>query len=171
MKTYKKKKKKKYKDDIFKNKNVYFYDEILNLEYYESKIDYQDDPLINKEEEKDEKYFRFNNIKINLDKNNCDEINDPNNSDNNDINNHEENESEDLDNKMEENDKSKEQLSLIEQLDIINSIKNHIFTTVEQFQWWRRLWKFLFGKYILKLKYKIRQIFIKIDKNIKKNEN
>ena len=171
MKTYKKKKKKKYKDDIFKNKNVYFDDEILNLEYYEGKIDYQDDPLINKEEEKDEKYFRFNNTKINLDKNNCDEINDQNNYDNNDINNYEENESEDLDNKMEENDKSKEQLSLIEQLDIINSIKNHIFTTVEKFQWWRRLWKFLFGKYILKLKYKIRQIFIKIDKNIKKNEN
>ena len=169
MKTYKKKKKKKYKDDIFKNKNIYFDDEILNLEYYEGKIDFQDDPLINKEEEKDEKYFRYNTKYEN--NKNCDEINDQNNYDNNDINNYEENESEDLDNKLEESDKSKEQLSLIEQLDIINSIKNIIFIRVEQFQWWRRLWKFLFEKYILKLKYKIRQIFIKIDKNIKKNEN
>lgn len=169
MKTYKKKKKKKYKEDIFKNKNIYFDDEILNLEYYEGKIDFQDDPLINKEEEKDEKYISYN-IKYENNKN-SDEINSPNNYDNNDINNFEENENEDLDNKMKENNQSKEQLSLIEQLDIVNTIKNNIFIRVEQFQWWRRLWKFLFEKYILNLKYKIRQIFIKIDKNIKKNEN
>ena len=169
MKTYKKKKKKKYKEDIFKNKNIYFDDEILNLEYYEGKIDFQDDPLINKEEEKDEKYISYN-IKYENNKN-SDEINSPNNCDNNDINNFEENENEDLDNKMKENNQSKEQLSLIEQLDIVNTIKNNIFIRVEQFQWWRRLWKFLFEKYILNLKYKIRQIFIKIDKNIKKNEN
>ena len=169
MKTYKKKKKKKYKDDILKNKNIYFDDEILNLEYYEGKIDFQDDPLINKEEEKDEKYISYN-IKYENNKN-SDEINSPNNYDNNDINNFEENENEDLDNKMKENNQSKEQLSLIEQLDIVNTIKNNIFIRVEQFQWWRRLWKFLFEKYILNLKYKIRQIFIKIDKNIKKNEN
>ena len=165
MKTYKKKKKKKYKEDIFKNKNIYFDDEILNLEYYEGKIDFQDDPLINKEEEKDEKYISYN-IKYENNKN-SDEINSPNNYDNN----FEENEKEDLDNKMKENNQSKEQLSLIEQLDIVNTIKNNIFIRVEQFQWWRRLWKFLFEKYILNLKYKIRQIFIKIDKNIKKNEN
>ena len=169
MKTYKKKKKKKYKEDIFKNKNIYFDDEILNLEYYEGKIDFQDDPLINKEEEKDEKYISYN-IKYENNKN-SDEINSPNNYDNNDINNFEENENEDLDNKMKENNQSKEQLSLIEQLDIVNTIKNNIIIRVEQFQWWRRLWKFLFEKYILNLKYKIRQIFIKIDKNIKKNEN
>ena len=169
MKTYKKKKKKKYKEDIFKNKNIYFDDEILNLEYYEGKIDFQDDPLINKEEEKDEKYISYN-IKYESNKN-SDEINSPNNDDNNDINNFEENENEDLDNKIKENNQSKEQLSLIEQLDIVNTIKNNIFIRVEQFQWWRRLWKFLFEKYILNLKYKIRQIFIKIDKNIKKNEN
>mgnify|MGYP002626910209 CR=1 FL=1 len=169
MKTYKKKKKKKYKEDIFKNKNIYFDDEILNLEYYEGKIDFQDDPLINKEEEKDEKYISYN-IKYENNKN-SDEINSPNNYDNNDINNFEENENEDLDNKMKENNQSKEQLSLIEQLDIVNTIKNNIFIRVEQFQWWRRLWKFLFEKYILNLKYKTRQIFIKIDKNIKKNEN
>ena len=169
MKTYKKKKKKKYKEDIFKNKNIYFDDEILNLEYYEGKIDFQDDPLINKEEEKDEKYISYN-IKYENNKN-SDEINSPNNHDNNDTNNFEENENEDLDNKMKENNQSKEQLSLIEQLDIVNTIKNNIFIRVEQFQWWRRLWKFLFEKYILNLKYKIRQIFIKIDKNIKKNEN
>ena len=169
MKTYKKKKKKKYKEDIFKNKNIYFDDEILNLEYYEGKIDFQDDPLINKEEEKDEKYISYN-IKYENNKN-SDEINSPNNYDNNDINNFEDNENEDLDNKMKENNQSKEQLSLIEQLDIVNTIKNNIFIRVEQFQWWRRLWKFLFEKYILNLKYKIRQIFIKIDKNIKKNEN
>ena len=165
----KKKKKKKYKEDIFKNKNIYFDDEILNLEYYEGKIDFQDDPLINKEEEKDEKYISYN-IKYENNKN-SDEINSPNNYDSNDINNFEENENEDLDNKMKENNQSKEQLSLIEQLDIVNTIKNNIFIRVEQFQWWRRLWKFLFEKYILNLKYKIRQIFIKIDKNIKKNEN
>ena len=164
MKTYKKKKKKKYKEDIFKNKNIYFDDEILNLEFYEGKIDFQDDPLINKEEEKDEKYISYN-IKYENNKN-SDEINSPNNYDNNDINNFEENENEDLDNKMKENNQSKEQLSLIEQLDIVNTIKNNIFIRVEQFQWWRRLWKFLFEKYILNLKYKIRQIFIKIDKNI-----
>ena len=169
MKTYKKKKKKKYKEDIFKNKNIYFDDEILNLEYYEGKIDFQDDPLINKEEEKDEKYISYN-IKYENNKN-SDEINSPNNHDNNDTNNFEENENEDLDNKMKENNQSKEQLSLIEQLDIVNTIKNNIIIRVEQFQWWRRLWKFLFEKYILNLKYKIRQIFIKIDKNIKKNEN
>ena len=169
MKTYKKKKKKKYKEDIFKNKNIYFDDEILNLEYYEGKIDFQDDPLINKEEEKDEKYISYN-IKYENNKN-SDEINSPNNYDSNDINNFEENENEDLDNKMKENNQSKEQLSLIEQLDIVNTIKNNIFIRVEQFQWWRRLWKFLFEKYILNLKYKIRQIFIKIDRNIKKNEN
>ena len=169
MKTYKKKKKKKYKEDIFKNKNIYFDDEILNLEYYEGKIDFQDDPLINKEEEKDEKYISYN-IKYENNKN-SDEINSPNNYDSNDINNFEENENEDLDNKMKENNQSKEQLSLIEQLDIVNTIKNNIIIRVEQFQWWRRLWKFLFEKYILNLKYKIRQIFIKIDKNIKKNEN
>jgi len=169
MKTYKKKKKKKYKEDIFKNKNIYFDDEILNLEYYEGKIDFQDDPLINKEEEKDEKYISYN-IKYENNKN-SDEINSPNNYDNNNINNFEENENEDLDNKMKENNQSKEQLSLIEQLDIVNTIKNNIFIRVEQFQWWRRLWKFLFEKYILNLKYKIRQIFIKIDRNIKKNEN
>ena len=169
MKPYKKKKKKKYKEDIFKNKNIYFDDEILNLEYYEGKIDFQDDPLINKEEEKDEKYISYN-IKYENNKN-SDEINSPNNYDNNNINNFEENENEDLDNKMKENNQSKEQLSLIEQLDIVNTIKNNIIIRVEQFQWWRRLWKFLFEKYILNLKYKIRQIFIKIDKNIKKNEN
>ena len=169
MKTYKKKKKKKYKEDIFKNKNIYFDDEILNLEYYEGKIDFQDDPLINKEEEKDEKYISYN-IKYENNKN-SDEINSPNNYDNNVINNFEENENEDLDNKMKENNQSKEQLSLIEQLDIVNTIKNNIFIRVEQFQWWRRLWKFLFEKYILNLKYKTRQIFIKIDKNIKKNKN
>ena len=169
MKTYKKKKKKKYKEDIFKNKNIYFDDEILNLDYYEGKIDFQDDPLINKEEEKDEKYISYN-IKYENNKN-SDEINSPNNYDSNDINNFEENENEDLDNKMKENNQSKEQLSLIEQLDIVNTIKNNIIIRVEQFQWWRRLWKFLFEKYILNLKYKIRQIFIKIDKNIKKNEN
>ena len=169
MKTYKKKKKKKYKEDIFKNKNIYFDDEILNLEYYEGKIDFQDDPLINKEEEKDEKYISYN-IKYENNKN-SDEINSPNNHDNNDTNNFEENENEDLDNKMKENNQSKEQLSLIEQLDIVNTIKNNIFIRVEQFQWWRRLWKFLFEKYILNLKYKIRQMFIKIAKNIKKNEN
>ena len=169
MKTYKKKKKKKYKEDIFKNKNIYFDDEILNLDYYEGKIDFQDDPLINKEEEKDEKYISYN-IKYENNKN-SDEINSPNNYDNNDINNFEENENEDLDNKMKENNQSKEQLSLIEQLDIVNTIKNNIIIRVEQFQWWRRLWKFLFEKYILNLKYKIRQIFIKIDRNIKKNEN
>ena len=169
MKTYKKKKKKKYKEDIFKNKNIYFDDEILNLEYYEGKIDFQDDPLINKEEEKDEKYISYN-IKYENNKN-SDEINSPNNYDNNNINNFEENENKNLDNKMKENNQSKEQLSLIEQLDIVNTIKNNIFIRVEQFQWWRRLWKFLFEKYILNLKYKIRQIFIKIDRNIKKNEN
>ena len=175
MKTYKKKKKKKGKDDIFKNKNIYFDDEILNLEYYEGKTDFQDEPIINKEEEKDERYFRqhtkYENNKINLDNKNVDYINEPDNYDYSDMNNYEENESEDLDKKIEENEKLKEKYSLIEQIDILNSLKNNIFINVEKFQWWRRLWKFLFGKFILKLKYKIRHIFIKIDKNIKKNEN
>ena len=175
MKTYKKKKKKKYKEENDKNKNIYFDDDILNLEYYENKNDFQDDPNIDKEEEKDEKYFNDNykaldennneNFKLKLDNKKTEDSDEYDESDSSD------DDDDDIEKKIEEDAKEEEDLSYIEQIDILNSLKNKIFLNVEKFQLWRRFWKFLFGKYILKLKYKIRHIFMKIDKSINKKEN
>ena len=176
MKTYKKKKKKKYKEENDKNKNIYFDDDILNLEYYENKNDFQDDPNIDKEEEKDEKYFNDNykaldennneNFKLKLDNKKTEDSDEYDESDSSD-----DDDDDDIEKKIEEDAKEEEDLSYIEQIDILNSLKNKIFLNVEKFQLWRRFWKFLFGKYILKLKYKIRHIFMKIDKSINKKEN
>ena len=176
MKTYKKKKKKKYKEENDKNKNIYFDDDILNLEYYENKNDFQDDPNIDKEEEKDEKYFNDNykaldennneNFKLKLDKKKTEDSDEYDESDSSDYD-----DDDDIEKKIEEDAKEEEDLSYIEQIDILNSLKKKIFLNVEKFQLWRRFWKFLFGKYILKLKYKIRHIFMKIDKSINKKEN
>ena len=103
----------------------------------------------------------FENFKLKLDNKKTEDSDEYDESDSSD-----DDDDDDIEKKIEEED-----LSYIEQIDILNSLKNKIFLNVEKFQLWRRFWKFLFGKYILKLKYKIRHIFMKIDKSINKKEN
>ena len=181
MKNYKKKNKKRYKEENMKNKNIYFDDEILNLNYFNAKFDNDEDSLNNNEDEKEEYFIKNNKLNEkdenkkkksdNKDKNkiksdsdsdsNSDTDSETESDDSNDDNNSAE--------QLEENDEDIEDNNM-EQIHLLNSLKRKVFENIEKYQWGRRLWKFLSDKITNMLKNKIRYIFLNLDKNLREKE-
>ena len=181
MKNYKKKNKKRYKEENMKNKNIYFDDEILNLNYFNAKFDNDEDSLNNNEDEKEEYFIKNNKLNEkdenkkkksdNKDKNkiksdsdsdsNSDTDSETESDDSNDDNNSAE--------QLEENDEDIEDNNM-EQIHLLNSLKRKVFENIEKYQWGRRLWKFLSDKITMMLKNKIRYIFLNLDKNLREKE-
>ena len=181
MKTYRKKNKKRYKEENIKNKNVYFDDDILNLNYFDNKFEKEEDSIGGGDDEKEETYFiknnKFNeqikNKKKKLDnKSNNKERSDSDSDSDEGSQKSEGEESDDLnDNEQVEETEEDAEYNDMEQIHILYSIKKKTFENIEKFQWFRRLWNFLSERYFNILKNKIRNILLKIDKNIKKKEN
>jgi hypothetical protein len=181
MKNYKKKNKKRYKEENMKNKNIYFDDEILNLNYFNAKFDNDEDSLNNNEDEKEEYFIKNNKLNgkdenkkkksDNKDKNkiksdsdsdsDSDTDSETESDDSNDDNNSAE--------QLEENDEDIEDNNM-EQIHLLNSLKRKVFENIEKYQWGRRLWKFLSDKITNMLKNKIRYIFLNLDKNLREKE-
>ena len=181
MKNYKKKNKKRYKEENMKNKNIYFDDEILNLNYFNAKFDNDEDSLNNNEDEKEEYFIKNNKLNgkdenkkkksDNKDKNkiksdsdsdsDSDTDSETESDDSNDDNNSAE--------QLEENDEDIEDNNM-EQIHLLNSLKRKVFENIEKYQWGRRLWKFLSNKITNMLKNKIRYIFLNLDKNLREKE-
>ena len=181
MKNYKKKNKKRYKEENMKNKNIYFDDEILNLNYFNAKFDNDEDSLNNNEDEKEEYFIKNNKLNEkdenkkkksdNKDKNkiksdsdsdsDSDTDSETESDDSNDDNNSAE--------QLEENDEDIEDNNM-EQIHLLNSLKRKVFENIEKYQWGRRLWKFLSEKITNMLKNKIRYIFLNLDKNLREKE-
>ena len=181
MKNYKKKNKKRYKEENMKNKNIYFDDEILNLNYFNAKFDNDEDSLNNNEDEKEEYFIKNNKLNgkdenkkkksDNKDKNkiksdsdsdsDSDTDSETESDDSNDNNNSAE--------QLEENDEDIEDNNM-EQIHLLNSLKRKVFENIEKYQWGRRLWKFLSDKITNMLKNKIRYIFLNLDKNLREKE-
>ena len=181
MKNYKKKNKKRYKEENMKNKNIYFDDEILNLNYFNAKFDNDEDSLNNNEDEKEEYFIKNNKLNEkdenkkkksdNKDKNkiksdsdsdsDSDTDSETESDDSNDDNNSAE--------QLEENDEDIEDNNM-EQIHLLNSLKRKVFENIEKYQWGRRLWKFLSDKFTNMLKNKIRYIFLNLDKNLREKE-
>ena len=181
MKNYKKKNKKRYKEENMKNKNIYFDDEILNLNYFNAKFDNDEDSLNNNEDEKEEYFIKNNKLNEkdenkkkksdNKDKNkiksdsdsdsDSDTDSETESDDSNDDNNSAE--------QLEENDEDIEDNNM-EQIHLLNSLKRKVFENIEKYQWGRRLWKFLSDKITNMLKNKIRYIFLNLDKNLREKE-
>ena len=181
MKNYKKKNKKRYKEENMKNKNIYFDDEILNLNYFNAKFDNDEDSLNNNEDEKEEYFIKNNKLNEkdenkkkksdNKDKNkiksdsdsdsDSDTDSETESDDSNDDNNSAE--------QLEENDEDIEDNNM-EQIHLLNSLKRKVFENIEKYQWGRRLWKFLSDKVTNMLRNKIRYIFLNLDKNLREKE-
>ena len=177
MKTYKKKNKKRYKEENLKNKNIYFDDDILNLNYFDNKFE-KDEDSINNDEEKEETYFiknnKYNELIENKKKklNNKEKNKEKSDSDSNDDDNEksEEEESNELnDDEQAEETEEDEEYNNMEQIHMLYSKKKKTFENIEKFQWFRRLWNFLSERYVSIFKNKIRNILLKIDKSIKEN--
>ena len=185
MKTYKKKNKKRYKEENLKNKNIYFDDDILNLNYFDNKFENEEDSLNNNEEEKDDIYLikdnkldektmnkkkKKDNKDKNKDKSDSDSDDDSDSYIDSDESDNEQNEDENSGEQIEEIEEDDEE-NYMEQIHMLHSLKKKTFENIEKYQWWRRLWKFLSSKYVNMIKTKIRNILLKIDKNIKEKEN
>ena len=169
MKNYKKKNKKRYKEENMKNKNIYFDDEILNLNYFNAKFDNDEDSLNNNEDEKEEYFIKNNKLNEkdenkkkksdNKDKNkiksdsdsdsDSDTDSETESDDSNDDNNSAE--------QLEENDEDIEDNNM-EQIHLLNSLKRKVFENIEKYQWGRRLWKFLSDKVTNMLRNKIHKM-------------
>ena len=181
MKNYKKKNKKRYKEENMKNKNIYFDDEILNLNYFNAKFDNDEDSLNNNEDEKEEYFIKNNKLNEkdenkkkksdNKDKNKIKSDSDSDSDSDTDsetesVDSNDENNS---DEQLEENDEDIEDNNM-EQIHLLNSLKRKVFENIEKYQWGRRLWKLLSDKFTNMLKNKIRYIFINIDKKLREKE-
>ena len=181
MKNYKKKNKKRYKEENMKNKNIYFDDEILNLNYFDTKFEKDEDSLNNNEDEKEEYFIKNNKLNEkeenkkkksdNKDKNKIKNDSDSDSDSDTDsetesVDSNDENNS---DEQLEENDEDIEDNNM-EQIHLLNSLKRKVFENIEKYQWGRRLWKLLSDKFTNMLKNKIRYIFINIDKKLREKE-
>ena len=180
MKTYKKKNKKRYKEENAKNKNIYFDDEILNLNFFDAKFENDEESNNNNEDEKEEYYFIQNNKYEKENKN----MKKPDNKDKNKEQSDSDSDS-DLDsdtesdysyednNSGEQGEESDEDVedNNMEQIHLINSFKRRIFENIEKYQWMRRFWKFISDRFFIILRNKFRNLLLNMDKNLKEKSN
>ena len=178
MKNYKKKKKRRYKEENTKNKNIYFDDEILNMEYYDGKNDNHEDSINNTNQDENDDLYLINNNnnknkikKKNINNKNKDKNVIDSDKDSDDDIDSEDDSSDDSEEEEEEEEDENPKYTDIEQIDIVSSLKRKIFENIESYQLWRRLYKYLFEKYIIRLKNKIRHIFYEIDKSIREKKD
>ena len=179
MKNYKKKNKKRYKEENMKNKNIYFDDEILNLNYFNAKFDNDEDSLNNNEDEKEEYFIKNNKLNEkdenkkkksdNKDKNKIKSDSDSDSDTDSETESDDSNDDNNSAEQLEENDEDIEDNNM-EQIHLLNSLKRKVFENIEKYQWGRRLWKFLSDKITNMLKNKIRYIFLNLDKNLREKE-
>ena len=160
LKSYKKKRKKRYKDGNIKNKNIYFDEEILNLDFFDSNYENEEDSCKNEDEEAEE------NLKIFSDKNLELEQNKEQNENNN--NNDEISISDDNYYSMEKYDKDNNDIgyNYIDKINMINTFRRKTKENIEKYELFKRFYKVLFEKYVDMIKYKIQHIFININKNL-----
>ena len=180
MKTYKKKNKKRYKEENAKNKNIYFDDEILNLNFFDAKFENDEESNNNNEDEKEEYYFIQNNKYEKENKNkkkpdNKDKNKEQSDSDSDsDLDSDTESDYSYEDNNSgeqgEESDEDVEDNSM-EQIHLINSFKRRIFENIEKYQWMRRFWKFISDRFFIILRNKFRNLLLDMDKNLKEKSN
>ena len=165
MKNYKKKKKKRYKEETNKkNKNDYFDEDILNLDYFDNKfIEQEEEYLINNDQDEQEDEFMIINNELNNKKNK------DNKSDYYTENEIDDNLENDIDDKQEEGEQrgGENEIDYFERISMRNSLKKKIFENIEKYQLLRRIWKSFFDKYFHRLKNKIMYLFIEINKNMK----
>ena len=176
MKTYKKKNKKRYKEENAKNKNIYFDDEILNLNFFDAKFENDEESNNNNEDEKEEYYFIQNNKYEKENKNkkkpdNKDKNKEQSDSDSDsDLDSDTESDYSYEDNNSgeqgEESDEDVEDNNM-EQIHLINSFKRRIFENIEKYQWMRRFWKFISDRFFIILRNKFRNLLLNMDKNLK----
>ena len=167
MKTYKKKNKKRYKEENAKNKNIYFDDEILNLNFFDAKFENDEESNNNNEDEKEEYYFIQNNKYEKENKNkkkpdNKDKNKEQSDSDSDsDLDSDTESDYSYEDNNSgeqgEESDEDVEDNNM-EQIHLINSFKRRIFENIEKYQWMRRFWKFISDRFFIILRNKFRNL-------------
>ena len=179
MKNYKKKNKKRYKEENMKNKNIYFDDEILNLNYFNAKFDNDEDSLNNNEDEKEEYFIKNNKLNEkdenkkkksdNKDKNKIKSDSDSDSDTDSETESDDSNDDNNSAEQLEENDEDIEDNNM-EQIHLLNSLKRKVFENIEKYQWGRRLWKFLSDKITNMLKNKISYIFLNLDKNLREKE-
>ena len=177
MKTYKKKNKKRYKEENAKNKNIYFDDEILNLNYFDAKFENDEESNNNNEDEKEEYYFIKNNKyeKENKSKkkpDNKDKNKEQSDSDSDSDSDTESDYSYEDNNSGEQGEESDEDVedNNMEQIHLINSFKRRIFENIEKYQWMRRFWKFISDRFFIILRNKIRNLLLNMDKNLKEKK-
>ena len=181
MKTYKKKNKKRYsKEENVKNKNIYFDDEILNLNFFDAKFENDEESNNNNEDEKEEYYFIQNNKYEKENKNkkkpdNKDKNKEQSDSDSDsDLDSDTESDYSYEDNNSgeqgEESDEDVEDNNM-EQIHLINSFKRRIFENIEKYQWMRRFWKFISDRFFIILRNKFRNLLLNMDKNLKEKSN
>jgi len=180
MKTYKKKNKKRYKEENAKNKNIYFDDEILNLNFFDAKFENDEESNNNNEDEKEEYYFIQNNKYEKENKNkkkpdNKDKNKEQSDSDSDsDLDSDTESDYSYEDNNSgeqgEESDEDVEDNNM-EQIHLINSFKRRIFENIEKYQWMRRFWKFISDRFFIILRNKFRNLLLNMDKNLKEKSN
>ena len=180
MKTYKKKNKKRYKEENAKNKNIYFDDEILNLNFFDAKFENDEESNNNNEDEKEEYYFIQNNKYEKENKNkkkpdNKDKNKEQSDSDSDsDLDSDTESDYSYEDNNSgeqgEESDEDVEDNNM-EQIHLINSFKRRIFENIEKYQWMRRFWKFISDRFFIILRNKFRNLLLHMDKNLKEKSN
>ena len=161
LKSYKKKRKKRYKEDNIKNKNIYFDEDILNIDYFDSNFENEDDSGKNDvEDDDDEDIELIKDKKIDLE-NNKEQA--ENNNSNDEISN--------IDEKyysMEKFDKDNNDIgyNYIDKINMINTFKCKTRENIEKYELFKRFYKFVFEKYVNMIKNKVIHIFIKINKNL-----
>ena len=182
MKTYKKKNKKRYsKEENVKNKNIYFDDEILNINYFDAKFDNNDEETNNNnEDENEENFFIKNNKYEKENKNkkksdNKEKYKDQSDTDSEDdsVRDTESEYTSEDNSSGEQEEETEEDIeeNNMEQIHMINSFKRKTFENIEKFQWLRRFWIFISDRYFIFFKNKIRNLLLNIEKNLKEKEN
>ena len=161
LKTYKKKRKKRYKEDNIKNKNIYFDEDILNMDYFDSNFENDDDSGKNNiEDEEDEDIEMIKEKKIEIKKNK----EQPENNNSND----EISIKDDKYYSMEKFDKDNNDIgyNYIDKINMINTFRCKTRENIEKYELFKRFYKLIFEKYVNMVKNKIIHIFIKINKNL-----
>ena len=162
LKTYKKRRKKRYKDENTKIKNIYFDEDILNLDYFDSNYENDEDSGKNDVEEVEEDLEIVKDKKIEL------ELEQNQNENENNMNNEEISKSDDSYYSMEKFDKDNNDIgyNYIDKINMINTFRSKTKENIEKYELFKRFYKFLFEKYVNILKNKVLHIFIKINKNL-----
>ena len=161
LKSYKKKRKKRYKDGNIKNKNIYFDEEILNLDFFDSNYENEEDSCKNDDEEAEENLKIFSDKNLELEQNKEQNENNNNNDDEISI-------SDDNYYSMEKYDKDNNDIgyNYIDKINMINTFRRKTKENIEKYELFKRFYKALFEKYVDMIKYKIQHIFININKNM-----